>query len=168
MISCVSFRVFVSSDVCIALWVDADIVMPFEGLLSSSSDCRSLAMFSVEDDTLSAPPAPDRSPGRIYPSEPTREEPREVVPIRKEQVSPSLYKKEPSLPVTPPYEPHVYDAPDTAESTRYPIFVGVDWVVVDESDEFEQLHSSSAAAVNERERETEIWMICCHFFVSPE
>ena len=59
----------------------------------------------------------------------------------------------------------MYDAPDTAESTRYPSFVGVDWVAVDESDEFEQLHSSSAAAVNERERETETWMIRLSFFL---
>ena len=88
--SCVSFRVFASSDVCMELWVDEDMDIPFEGSPSSSSDWSSLAIIRVEDAVLSAPPAPDRSPGVIYPSDETVEEPRAVVPIRKEQVSPVL------------------------------------------------------------------------------
>ena len=55
--------------------------------------------------------------------------------------------------MTPPYAPHVYDTPDAAESTRYPIDVGlVVWTVDDES-ELPQPDSSMAEATNERERE---------------
>ena len=71
-------------------WVDEDMDIPFDGSPSSSSDWSSLAIIRVEDAVLSAPPAPDRSPGVIYPSDETVEEPRAVVPIRKEQVSPVL------------------------------------------------------------------------------
>ncbi len=128
--------------------------IPFEGLESSSSDWSSLAMVSVEYEELSEPPAPDRSPGVIYPSDETTDEPRVVVPIRKEQVSPVLYKNEPSEPVTPPYPPHVYDTPDTAESTRYPICVGlVVWTVDDDESESPQAESNKAAATRERERD---------------
>ena len=57
----------------------------------------------------------------------------------------------------PPYAPHVYDTPDTAESTRYPIDVGlVVWVGVEDESEPPQPDSSMAEAANERERETEI------------
>ena len=53
----------------------------------------------------------------------------------------------------PPYAPHVYDTPDAAESTRYPIDVGlVVWVGVEDESEPPQPDSSMAEAANERER----------------
>lgn len=46
--------------------------------------------------------------------------------------------------MTPPYAPHVYDTPDTAESTRYPIWVGL--VVVCDVDESELWQPDSSRA----------------------
>ena len=53
----------------------------------------------------------------------------------------------------PPYAPHVYDTPDAAESTRYPIDVGLAVWTVDDESEPPQPDSSMAEATVERERE---------------
>ena len=62
----------------------------------------------------------------------------------------------------PPYAPHVYDTPDAAESTRYPIDVGLAVWTVDDESEPPQPDSSMAEATVESRMEP---FFCACFIV---